>query len=125
MPRRGLRIGSDPSLLPVEKETCLHLLGGAAMADVHTMHPTAIRGFLAQPEFVVTQLVTASVSGRDTVVGLRGLLPLGCLKVGAARKDGRLSRVFSRRGGRQQLTALCRHDASQMREGPSGGVAGA
>ncbi len=91
------RVASDPSLRPEETETCLHILGDTGWVDVHTLHPSAMRGLLALPEFEVLELNAKAVRGETRIVGVKGRFPVGCLRIGRGRKDSRLSRVFSRR----------------------------
>ena len=109
---RGLRIRSDPRLSPVEKETCFNILGGGNRVSVQTVHPTAIRGLLAQPEFKVEHVTTSVVKGEKCITGIAGSLPVACLKIGFPRRDNRLSRVFARRAGRRQALDLCPGDAA-------------
>ena len=95
----GMPIHSSPALQPQEKETCLNLLGGEKELSVMTYHPTAIRGFLRQPEFQPTKAYIERIDGRDTIIGIEGVIPFSCLHIGAARKRNYLSAVFARRSG--------------------------
>jgi len=101
LPRDGetLRVAADPKLRPEEKETCLHILGDAQWADVFTRHPSAVKGLLALPEFEVEEQCTRTIRGKEVIVGVKGRLPLGSLKIGRPRRDQRLSRVFPQRRG--------------------------
>ena len=92
-------VHSNPRLQPLEKETCLNLLGGEKEFTVMSYHPTAIRGFLRQPEFRPTRAFIECMGGQDTIVGIEGVLPLRCLHIGAARRRNFLSTVFARRSG--------------------------
>jgi len=109
----SLRVAADPDLLPIEKETSLWLVSGSSSFEVSSLHPSAIRGLLSQPEFAVTDLRTKSVRGRECIVGVEGRLPIGCFHVGRQRKDGRLSRVFGRRVRGHEYPALRSYYASQ------------
>jgi len=90
-------IAADPALEPVEKETCFSLLGGQKVLHVMSRHPTGVRGFLRQPEFVPTAAHIQTIRGTETLVGIDGDLPLASLHVGVPRKRKFLSSVFARR----------------------------
>jgi len=106
-----MRVRSDPSLRPIEKETSLGLLGGGTHFAVESRHPSAVKGLLAQPEFTVTELITRRIGSEQCIVGVKGQLPVASVKIGKARRDGRLSRMFSRRRGTQKHSTLRRCDA--------------
>jgi len=108
--RRKLKVVSDPSLRPEEKETSWHLLGNARHIEVNSFHPTVIRGLLAQPEFEVSELFKRNIKGEEVVVGIAGKFPIASLKIGKARRDPHLSRVFSRRSGMRKAIVVCRSD---------------
>lgn len=91
------RILADPRLRTEEKETSLHLFGNSKEVDVYTLHPTVTRGLLMQPEFEVVELLTKTIKGEEVIIGVKGTLPIASLKIGRARRDLTLSRVFSRR----------------------------
>ena len=109
----SLPIRSDPRLQPVEKETSFCILGNSKRVDVHTLHPTAVRGLLAQPEFEVKRLITEVIHEETVIVGVEGSLPLTSLRIGRPRKDARLSRLFARRGGRRKSLELRSVDTNQ------------
>lgn len=90
-------IQSSPALEPAEKETSINLLGGEKLLTLMSYHPTAIRGFLRQPEFTPTVAFIERTGEREIVVGVAGTLPLACLHIGAARKRDVLSAAFARR----------------------------
>jgi len=93
----SMPIASSPNLRPIEKETCLNVLGGEKVLTVMSRHPTGVRGFLRQPEFAPTAAFVETIRGRETLVGVDGDLPLACLHIGAPRKRQFLSYVFARR----------------------------
>ena len=95
-------IAASPDAQPVEKETSFNLLGGHKVWTVMSRNPSGIRGFLRQPEFVPTVAFVEMIRDRETLVGVDGMLPLGCLHVGARRKREFLSYVFARRSSRRK-----------------------
>lgn len=108
--RKMFRIAADPTLRPEEKETCFNLLGNSKRVDLHSLHPTVIRGLLNQPEFEMTELLTKSINGEEMIIGVHGTLPIGSFKIGRPRQDPHLSRVFSRRARPQHHRKVCPSD---------------
>jgi len=94
---QGHRVCSDPSLEPVEKEFSLNTHSTNKYFDIHTYHPSAIRGLMRQPEFEVSKFLTRMIHGEKCIVGIMGRLPVACLHIGTARKRKTLSAVFGRR----------------------------
>ena len=92
-----MRIQSDPYRLPVEKETCLNLLGTEKAFSVLTYHPAVVRGLLRQPEFEVTRAFTERIRGQEVVIGVEGRLSVACVHIGSPRKRRCLSTIFARR----------------------------
>lgn len=115
--RGKLKVVGDPTLRPEEKETSLHLLGNSKRIEVHSFHPTVIRGLLAQPEFEVSQLFKKNIKGEEVIVGIKGKFPISSLKIGRARRDQHLSRVFSRRVSSQNAGVVCRTDTNRHPQG--------
>lgn len=107
---KRFRIAADPTLCPQEKETCFNFLGNSRRVDVHSLHPTVVRGLLNQPEFEITELFTKTINGEETIIGVRGTLPVGSFKIGRPRQDPHLSRVFSRRARAQHHREVCPSD---------------
>ena len=93
----AMPVSAESGLLPLEKETSLNLLGSERAFTVYSRHPTCIRGLLRQPEFVPELAVIVRQRGRETIVGIKGRLPVACVHIGAARKRHFLSQVFARR----------------------------
>jgi len=74
--------------------------------------PSAIRGFLARPEFELREAFTRRVHGKECVVGLSGSIPVACIKIGPPRRSSYLSRVFSRRARSRKRAAVRSGDAN-------------
>jgi len=119
MERYDLRVMADPNLRPEEKETALHVLGNSKRLEIHTLHPTAVRGLLAQPEFEVDEVFTKTIKGEEVIVGIKGTLPIGSLKIGRPRSVAHLSRVFSRRSSTQKRRAVCQSDTGSQAQSVS------
>ena len=115
----SLPIIGDPRLQPVEKETSINILGGASRAHGHTYNPAAVRGLLRQPEFVETKRHLLSVRGKEAIVGIEGTIPVGALSIGPPRKDGRLSRVFSRRSRSRKRRVVRSRNTPRTPQGPT------
>lgn len=105
-----LPIKADPRLRPVEKHVSIEIHGNSHLASLHANQPSAIRGLLAQPEFQVQEFETLVIHSETCITGVRGLLPVSCIKIGAPRKEHQLCRLFSRRSRRRQQVALCSGD---------------
>jgi len=115
-------IAASPDLRPIEKETCLNLLGGKSVLMVMSRHPSGVRGFLKQPEFSPRVAYVERLHGRETLVGIDGTLPLACLHIGAPRKRGFLSYVFATRSrsGKGQASAPGGQTAGLLPRIPTG-----
>jgi len=112
----AMPIAAEPGLQPLEKETSLNLLGSERAFTVYSRHPTCIRGLLRQPEFVPELAVIVRQGGRETLVGVKGRLPVACLHIGSARKQHFLSQVFARRFRGTQASDCVRGAHSQGAE---------
>ena len=124
----SMAVASSKVLSPVEKETCMNLLGTELNIHVLSYHPTVIRGLLRQLEFSPDCAYVEKQGRREVVVGISGTLPVSCLHVGASRRRKTLSGVFSRRTSSRSVRKRVAKTHSKMREGnlatPSEGRAG-
>ena len=102
-------VREDPDLTPAEKETALRFAKDEDRATVFTAEAGLTRRLLAHAEFAVEEVVLADGShaphvealdaSEDAVVGVRGTLPVGCLKVRASsRSPGGHARMVTHPG---------------------------
>lgn len=105
-----LDIRDDPNLTPKEKETTIHFSRDSDRATIFTAEGGITRRLLGHPEFEVNHLVTErrckvenlqQLQADDgAVVGVRGTIPVGALKVSARpRSASGHAAVVSRSGG--------------------------
>ena len=100
----SMAVASSKDLDLVEKETCMNVLGSELSISVLSYHPTVTRGLLRQPEFQPESAYIEKQGRRQVLVGISGRLPISCLHIGAARRRGTLSGVFSRRSSTRKAS---------------------
>lgn len=94
----GLKVREDPDLIPLEKETSINFTKDEDRAQVFTAERGLTRRFLTHDLFDTDAVLLKDGStvdsvdslhrNEDTIVGVRGTIPIGCLKVKAtARAD--------------------------------------
>ena len=92
----GIKIREDPDLIPLEKETSINFTKGDERAQVFTAERGLTRRFLAHDLFDTDALLLKDgsrsdslqdVDTSDTVVGVRGTIPIGCLKGQASARS--------------------------------------
>lgn len=103
-------VREDPALLPEEKETTIRFGKDEDRATVFTPEAGLMRRLLNHPEFEVhgilleaggeVESVEQLHADEDAVVGVRGSVPVGALKVSArSRSTSGHASVVSRAGG--------------------------
>ena len=102
-----LPVRADPRDDPADREFSLGMLGDATHLDVSARNPSAVRGLLAQRDFIVTGIETIVVHGIEAITRVTGRLPVGCLRIGSRRRDGYPCRIFARQGGREIAARTC------------------
>ena len=89
-------VREDPDLIPLEKETSINFTKDEDRAQVFTAERGLTRRFLAHDLFDTDALLLKDgsrsdylqdVDTSDTVVGVRGTIPIGCLKVQASARS--------------------------------------
>ena len=92
----GIKIREDPDLIPLEKETSINFTKGDERAQVFTAERGLTRRLLTHELFHTDAVLLADGStvdsvdslhtNEDTIVGVRGTIPIGALKVKASTR---------------------------------------
>jgi hypothetical protein len=114
----GLKVREDPDLIPLEKETSINFTKGDERADVFTSERGLTRRLLTHELFDTDAVLLKDGStvdsvdslrtNEDTIVGVRGTIPIGALKVKATTRSDKsgharvVSDVSSAAGGEDQ-----------------------
>jgi hypothetical protein len=93
----GLKVREDPDLIPLEKETSINFTKGDERADVFTAERGLTRRLLTHELFDTDAVLLKDGStvdsvdslhtNEDTIVGVRGTIPIGSLKVKATTRS--------------------------------------
>ncbi len=102
------RCTEDPYRLPHEKETAIHLPGDCDYISVTSFKKVVFTKLLERDDFEVSLVTIRDADGRestvnsleealsdplDQIIGISGKLPVGALKIGAARQSNSHSRI--------------------------------
>lgn len=102
-------VREDPALVPCEKETSINFTKSDDRADVFTSERGLTRRLLTHELFTTDTVLLKGgsrsdslqeVDTSDTIVGVRGTIPIGCLKLRAsARHANGHAPIVSNAGG--------------------------